>query len=255
MYRPEWYEVIGFMSTFWLFVTTMTLAGMVALPYVVLRWRESRYLRRDPKLGLKVALHAMMSTGILLAITGVNIVAIDQATRIGSTTFTEPTRVGLALLLSGLILVAGHGVGLWLYANDREWPAVRRTYTGIRFINHALVVGVSLTGLLICVVSDSFAAPTSEFGCTLVVWTAAWLIDGMLLASLSRRRDSPPVGTTCDYCGYDLRGSVKAGGGFCPECGAPIEETHRRAIHGWMTAQDARDAAAATPVQTIEPLP
>ena len=55
--------------------------------------------------------------------------------------------------------------------------------------------------------------------------TTMVILAGVLtLAVKISRIAREPAKNTCSACGYDLRGTLKAGRDECPECGARIEK-------------------------------
>jgi predicted RNA-binding Zn-ribbon protein involved in translation (DUF1610 family) len=55
---------------------------------------------------------------------------------------------------------------------------------------------------------------------TVVIALIAIFIDERMTRKIMRRAIDEHLGLLCSQCGYDLRGSYKAGRHHCPECGA-----------------------------------
>ena len=176
---------------------------MLAAPYIILRLRDTQQEVHDPQLGMKTALHLIGTLGILVGVSGLSIVLIDLITDDNTrTAFTEAVRVGLAMALSGLIITAGHWWFLYMRTNDRQWPAVRRTFVGCRLIIHGIIICVALTGTMITLFMENPPEEASKvFGGMLIVWFASWCVHFALMSLYTKQDPSPGHAGQCEHCG------------------------------------------------------
>ncbi len=227
---------------------------MLAAPYLVLRLRDARNSRRDPQLGLKVALHFLMSTGLLIGITGATVALaaiIEGADPSGFGPSPAETRQrGFALLIAGSLIMGLYAWAIASRTNDRRWPAVRRTYCGIRFIVEGLVFITGVCGVLVLVMSPDSDAHSegSQFVAMLIIWGVAMTVELLLLMRFVRTPEVPGLDTKCVLCGYDLRGRSDAVA--CSECGTLIVLEQRELLR---PAPLAASASAAGPAAGITP--
>ena len=98
------YLVYGGMQIFSL-VFIPTAAMMIFVPYVVLRLRDARNSRHDGQLGIKTALHALMSVSMFVFYCGLSIVAVELFAM--AQWWSDTTRMGLAMGLSGASSLSG----------------------------------------------------------------------------------------------------------------------------------------------------
>lgn len=229
------YELFQYVYMGILIVAGAPLALMaLAVPYIVLRSRDGRQEVQDPQLGLKTALHLIGSIGIVIGITGFTFVVTEILMRdsTSSTTwFTPLIRAGLGMILSGLIITAGNWWFLLMRTNDRQWPAVRRTFVGSRLVIHGIVICITLTGTLVALFLDDAPEEIAKvFGGSLLVWFASWAVHFALMIRYTRQSPSPSHAGLCEHCGYDLRGSITHTSRNCPECGNSIGAAMRTVI-------------------------
>lgn len=188
-----------------LLVAPFALLGL-AIPYAVLRIRETRSDDPDPQIGLKSALHFILSLSILLVVSGITTLVVDALIDIdkprqqefrpqGRPGFPQPVqqvkkdkefnerqRMGCAFIVSGLVLGLLHLVLLLGFTNDRRRPDVRRVFVGWRFAIHAIVVLITFTTLVILMFQKDIKwDDLKPVVGTLVVWGVSWVIHLVLL--------------------------------------------------------------------------
>lgn len=134
---------------------------LVSLVYVALRVRDAKAEHPDPELGLKTAYWLLYTIGIIIAHFGLTVLASHAlqlleitgpamhggGNRFGGMPFANAndswspaSRTGWALVLAGgAIALAFYLIGT-LGTRDREWPTVRRVFTGSRIAIAGLVV-------------------------------------------------------------------------------------------------------------------
>lgn len=107
--------------------------------------------------------------------------------------FMNPAqRLGLALILSGAILIGAVHVTILLCTDDANWGRVRRVFAGWRFAIEGLAAAAALT--MLCIVLLAKERPDRALQTlvgVLFVWTSAASIDSFLLrgyATGPRRR-------------------------------------------------------------------
>lgn len=202
------------------FVVPIVVLGF-AVAYISLRIRDSRSEMPDPELGIKSAYHAFMTTGILLILIGLTISATDflneafddkqnrqpnfvgqqgpfgpqgkfapqpqfrpQPQPVSEDPFDRLSqRVAWPLVISGtlfalmslLLIVAG--------TNDKHFPAVKRTFGGLRLMVEGLCVmaGMTLTIELLFQKDLSDLRPFSIAVALIGVWLPAAAIQVFLL--------------------------------------------------------------------------
>jgi hypothetical protein len=140
---------------------------LVALVYVSLRVRDAKSEHPDPELGLKTAYWLLYTIGLVIAHFGLTILfahwleALEISGPAGfrgggnfgrpmmvNDSWSQASRTGWAMVTAGsLIALAFYLIGR-LGTRDREWPAVRRVFTGGRIAIAGLVVTLSFTFLV-----------------------------------------------------------------------------------------------------------
>jgi hypothetical protein len=183
----------------------------LAIPYAVLRLRDSRSEHQDPQVGLKSGLHFFLSVGIVLALSGLTFVVVDllkdkpgipvPAGPAGpafrqpvaqAETFSTTQRNGWAMVVSGVAVALFHLLLLVVMTNDRHWPAPRRIFTGWRFAIHGLVVVYALTATIVTLFQKELnREELKRFLGTLAVWVPSWAIHLSLLRYYSRQLYEP----------------------------------------------------------------
>ncbi len=140
---------------------------LVALVYVALRVRDAKAEHPDPELGLKTAYWLLYTIGIVIAHFGLTVLATHglqlleitgPAMRGGfggmpfaraNDSWSPASRTGWALVLAGsAIAIAFYLIGS-IGTRDREWPYVRRVFTGSRIAIAGLVVTIAFTFLFV----------------------------------------------------------------------------------------------------------
>jgi hypothetical protein len=196
-----------------------------AVAYVSLRIRDSRSETPDPELGIKSAYHAFMTTGILLILTGLTISATDflqeafddkqknQQPQFGGPGQFGPQpkfgpqpqfrpqqpidddpfdrmsqRVAWPLVISGvlfslmslLLIVAG--------TNDKHFPAVKRTFGGLRLLVEGLCVMAGMTIAIELLFQKNMAdlRPFSIAVALICIWLPAAAIQVFLLKTYGK---------------------------------------------------------------------
>lgn len=190
----------------------------LAIPYAVLRIRDSRSDDPDPQVGLKSALHFIYSLSILLIVTGITVLVVDalqeknkqpvgrpgfgqpQPAAKPPTEFNTQQRTACALIVSGFAIGLLHLLLILGFTNDRRRPEVRRVFVGWRMAIHAVMVLATFTLLVIQVfqkeVQWESIKPTLG---TLVVWGVSWVIHLVVLyiylpqGTHDRLRFTPPT--------------------------------------------------------------
>ena len=182
------------------FIASVVLTLMVlgaAVAYLSLRIRDARADTTDPEIGIKVGYHTFVTSGILLALTGLSIAATDYLANLfdpniqaqqqppapaiirpppgmnpGGFPMMRPQappppddlfgrmaqRVAWPLVISGVLSAL---VGLLLVklgTNDARYPATRRTFGGLRLIMGGLTV-IFAVHVLVEVLFQEGAAP------------------------------------------------------------------------------------------------
>jgi hypothetical protein len=175
----------------------------LAIPYAVLRLRDSRNPVQDPQLGLKCALYFTHSIGVLLLLTGLTVLVIDFLQELSHQPFRGPggqgpifspvQRTAAALVVSGLVVSFFHLVVIVGFTNNRKWPETRHVFVGWRLAIHSLVMVTAFTALVITLFHQ---APDSDtlinvMG-TMGVWFPSWLIHLILLHTYRGMGSKPP---------------------------------------------------------------
>jgi hypothetical protein len=144
----------------------------VAVPYAVLRMRDTTGENHDPQLGLKVGYHFFFSLGVLMIQLGLTVNVADlliddnnaaaaaqfrpgfapqplRAPRTDSRLLTPAMRIGWAVAASGLVFAVVFGATSILGTNVRRFPAVRRVFAGWRMMVAGLAVVSAVTVLIV----------------------------------------------------------------------------------------------------------
>jgi hypothetical protein len=191
-------------------LTTVILIGFAfslpsfAVPYLILRLRDSRNDRADTQLGLKSALYFLFSMGIILFIYGLTALVVDLLLDhrvfnnpplpiVPQKGLTQMQRIGIALIVAGLVVALLHLALVKLITQDRA-VAVRRMFAGWRLIIHSIVVVSAFTVLMIVLlmkdenegVHRSLVETRKMMFGVLLVWVPSWILHLVLLAYYSR---------------------------------------------------------------------
>jgi hypothetical protein len=168
----------GFLAAVLLSLMPLALVA-TAVAYIALRIRDARSETPDPELGIKSAYHCFLTTGLFLALTGLTISVTDflsemlddnkqpnQPQFVGPGQFNQPGRFGpqpvprqqpedpfdrisqrLAwpLVISGLLFALVSMLLIKAGTNDGNFPAVRRTFGGLRLVVGGLSVMTGVT--------------------------------------------------------------------------------------------------------------
>jgi hypothetical protein len=172
----------------------------LAWPYLVLRLRPLRADEEpDSQVGLKCALFFILSLGILMLLTGLNILVFDAITaewfakavdRL--TAFGPPERDSCALMLSGFVFAFFHMILIMGYTNNHKHPEVRRVWIGWRFAIHSLIILAATTMIIFVIFQDSLKEIDLQRPLSvLIVWGPSWLIHLAMLKS-ARGMGTPP---------------------------------------------------------------
>ncbi len=241
----------------------MGMFGLVGIPYIVLRLRDARHKRRDPQLGVKCVMHALLTLAVMLILVGLTVVMIDVVEDDYNVKDwdSEYKRAGLALLASGGLHLVGLLVALFMFTNERRWPRARRAYSGIRFATCGIVLMIALTGTFLIWFQKrpTGFAPGAEgiitFAVAAMVFGFATTIEMLLLVIFSRLRDEPDLVAACLMCDYPLSASVAAGHRRCPECGTPLTGEQLRDVRELVGYQVNQEIDRSTDLPVDAPLP
>jgi hypothetical protein len=178
----------------------------LAIPYAVLRLGEQKSEEPDPQLGVRTALFFFFSLSVILALSGLTIIAVDFVQERGlgfrrgggrgwpmaefklNSEFTEQKRLGMGLVVGGGIFGLLHLVLLALLRGNRRWPAARRVFNGWRLAIHGLVLLSTFTALAVVFLQENPQMQTVRtLVAILTVWVPAWVIDLFLLRLRSKR--------------------------------------------------------------------
>lgn len=190
----------------------------LAIPYAIARLRTDGPV--DPQLGLKVALYFFISASMLLALSGATLIAADLLARDaapaksaeegvggppvfsgagfgrpissggGSSGFNVTCRVGVALMISGIIGWIAHHLMLKRTTAANQ-ARVHRTFVGFRFAIAGLTLCGAVTLLIVLMLQENaFVRPSlnsirSVIG-VVIVWLPAWLLHLGLMFQASR---------------------------------------------------------------------
>ncbi len=239
---------------------------MGAAIYIILRVRDARGSLQDPQLGVKFALHLLITIAAIIAINGTATIFGDllsmaadeqpfgypagQGMGFGRTSTAQSTefpseiaRMGFGMLVAGIVMAGAEVWLLYTRTNERKWPMTRRIFAGSRLLIHGLVVTALLT--LSFMVAFSSVESASMFTQSLMftalghlaVWTAALAIDFTLLQIFTKQANIPGEDSQCLQCGTDLRGAVMQGSTECPTCEASVPLSVKRRVTSMTTGQ------------------
>jgi hypothetical protein len=191
----------------------------LAVAYLSLRVRDARAELPDPELGIKAGYHAFLTAGILLALTGLSISVIDllgdafegnqnqnqqpqfnppfgkggfpqpqpQRMRNNDDPFSSMSqRVAWPLVISGVLFSLIAMLLIRLGTNDTQYPAVRRTFGGVRLVVAGLTV-MSAGVLIIELLFQKDLASTRPYAIgvgSMAIWFPAAAVQVFLLKRL-----------------------------------------------------------------------
>jgi hypothetical protein len=199
--------------------------GGLAVAYVALRVRDARAEPADPQLGLKAACYSFLTAGILLALSGVSIAVIDLLgeamdgkqpqqqpqpqfnpqfqPQFGPKLIPRPAppgqpndpfdsvsqRVAWPLVISGTLFALGSLLVIRVATNDARFPAVRRTFAGMRLAVAGLTAMVGITYLILLLFQKEGNLPNtrpyaSALG-TIIIWVPTAIIHLVFVKSYS----------------------------------------------------------------------
>lgn len=196
--------------------------GGLAVAYVALRVRDARAEPADPQLGLKAACYSFLTAGILLALSGVSIAVIDLLgeamdgkqpqqqpqpqfnPQFGPKVIPRPApppaqpndpfdtvsqRVAWPLVISGTLFALGSLLVIRVATNDARFPAVRRTFAGMRLAVAGLTAMVGVTYLILLLFQKEGNLPNtrpyaSALG-TIIIWAPTAIIHLVFVKSYS----------------------------------------------------------------------
>jgi hypothetical protein len=168
----------------------------LAIPYAILRYRDSRSERPDPQLGIKAALYFFFSLGIVLFLEGLTIIVVDLLLETRQQPpgqgLTPNQRSGLGMIVAGLVVTLLHLVLVKTMTDDRA-VATRRIFAGARLALHGMIVVIAFTALLVIVFQKDFGPKEVRkalFG-VLLVWIPSWILHLVLVSFYSRRLYEP----------------------------------------------------------------
>lgn len=195
----------AFASSFLLLsVLPLALVGL-AVAYVSLRIRDARADPPDPELGVKSAYYTFLTAGIFLALTGLSLSVIDflgeafegkqpkQQPPQFNPQFNPPgrmmppppppqvnepfdrvsQRVAWPLVISGVLFSLLSLVLIKAGTNDSRFPAVRRTFVGLRLVVAGLNVMAAVTVLIELLFQKDL--PTTRPYATVIGLLIVWL--------------------------------------------------------------------------------
>jgi hypothetical protein len=191
-------ELIGAVAVIWISLLVVVPLSF-AIPYAILRMRDTRSEKPDPQVGLKSAMYFFFSLGIMLFLFGLTMLVVDLIARDRPELppgmrrdegLNETQRVSLALMVAGLIFTLLHLGLVKAMTNDRN-PASRRMFAGWRSVIHGLVILVVVTVLLVIYFQKDFGGEGTlrvrkQLWATLLVWTPSWILHLVLLWFYSR---------------------------------------------------------------------
>jgi Na+/melibiose symporter-like transporter len=169
----------------------------VALAYVALRVQDAKQSTPDPKLGMKLAFHAVHTTAILLILTGATIFMIDllegaiapapnapnfggRPAQVNQGGLNAAQRTAFALIGSGALFA----VVFWAFlmgTNDSEQRSVRRVFGGARMALSLLITMFTVTGLIINLAQKS---PEHQITEALIGMLLVWFPAGVIFMVL-----------------------------------------------------------------------
>jgi hypothetical protein len=159
--------------SFFLILTTAVpfLLFLVALVYVALRVRDAKAEHPDPELGLKTAYWFLYTLGVLVAHFGATILlshwlqlleltgpapqrmmvpgGFGRPAVAANDDWSAASRTGWGMTLAGLLLAGAFYLVGALGTRDKEWPTVRRVFTGGRIAVGGMIVVFAFTFLFV----------------------------------------------------------------------------------------------------------
>jgi len=143
----------------------------------------------------------------------------------------------IAISIAIAVFIAPMTIGASLtqsFGGGFNWPFIRDfirrvwgTVVLVMLFLMAISIPLSLIGLCTCYIGLFPAMALMTF--------AQWQLNRQLYELYLQRGGTPlaikpelfdaPPGDVCLHCGYDLRGTIAAGGQYCPECGTPFQHT------------------------------
>jgi hypothetical protein len=183
------FQMMGMMAGFFFILVVPFVLLSFAIPYAVLRLQDSRNPDRDPQIGLKSVLYFTFSLGVLLFLSGVNVLLYDaildhkRGFNVGPTDDWRPAqRGGAALLVSGFAISLSHLVLVLIYTNDLRRPGAARIFIGYRLAIHALANVAAFTVLMIMLFQKNPQWEDMKFPISvLLVWLPSWVAHMLLL--------------------------------------------------------------------------
>jgi hypothetical protein len=165
-----------------------------AIPYALLRMQDARYDDHDPQIGLKAVLYFTFSLGVLIFLTGVNVLVYDLIREHsnmgfgrGAAGWRPEQRNGTALVVVGLAVCLGHLVLILAYTNDLSRPGTRRMFIGYRLAILAVTNLAAFTALIVTLFQENVKFEDLKFPLSvLAVWGVAWLVHLLLLRFAAR---------------------------------------------------------------------
>jgi hypothetical protein len=179
------------------FVYTLILAASslisLAIPYIVLRMRDSRSGTPDPQIGIKAALYYFFSVGIILFLTGLTTlimdILVDKKAAPGQG-MNAVQRTSLGVMTSGAFFALLHLALIKGATNDRN-PAARRIFAGWRLAIHGMVVVLTSTIFLGILFQKDFGGDSlkdvrRQLLGVLLVWVPSWVLHFVLVRVYSQ---------------------------------------------------------------------
>jgi hypothetical protein len=162
-------DTINMVMVYGLFIQAILLPFLSGILSMAMRLSPST--ADDPQLGRKILLHMFFSFAVMLVVGGLImvltalvdwlIVPLVDPNATPSAWNPSTLRVGIAVLLSGVL----QGVVLWLLirfaTNDREYPAVGRRFNGFRLGYLGLLLMCMTTWGMISLASDPVEAQSA----------------------------------------------------------------------------------------------
>jgi hypothetical protein len=186
----------------------------LAIPYAILRLRDTKNDKQDSQLGIKAALYFFFSVGILLFVSGLTTIVVDLLLEskaldlqprdrfappglppapVPNPGLSDGQRTGLALMVAGVVIALLHLGLVKAMTNDSRSLATRRIFAGSRFAIHGIVIVMAFTSLLIVLFQKDFGPKDLRkalFG-VLLVWIPSWALHLVLVAYYSRQLYEP----------------------------------------------------------------
>jgi hypothetical protein len=197
MFRGFEFIIGGMVSIYGMLFLGLVLS--LAVPYVVLRLRDSRSEKPDPQIGIKSALYFFFSVGILLFLNGLTALVVDllvnTPAKVPGQGLTYMQRLSLAFMTSGALFALLHLGLVKATTNDRD-RAPRRIFAGWRLAIHGIVVIFTTTILLVILFQKDFGGEAMKdarkalLG-TLLVWVPSWILHLVLVGVYSMPRYEP----------------------------------------------------------------